>query len=143
MKALRLLLPLSFLLLLTTASLAQQVCPCFPRENIWTVKTCDGFQCASTMLTAANGDPLTFVMPVSVDDQRWIVMRRVVSGTYTDDGSDPYQLEQFDGISVATARLAAIATDHHPMIITAPDGVFLVASLRQAPAPKQRVVVRK
>ena len=103
MKSLRLLLPLSVLLLLTAVSSAQQLCPCFPHENIWTVKTCDGFQCASTMLTAANGDPLTFVMPVSLDDQRWIVMRRVVGGTYTDDGSDPYQLEQFDGISVATA----------------------------------------
>jgi hypothetical protein len=142
MKSLRLLLPLS-LLLLTTASTAQQLCPCFPHENLWTVKTCDGFQCASTMLTAANGDPLTFVMPVSVDDQRWIVMRRVVSGTYTDDGSDPYQLEQFDGISVATARLASIASDHRPMIITAPDGMFLVASLKQAPVPHQRVVVRR
>src|SRR5439155_1513312 len=85
MKTLRLLLPLSLLLLLTTASTAQQMCPCFPRENMWTVKTCDGFPCASTMLTAANGDPLTFIMPVGVDDQRWIVMRRVVSVTYTDD----------------------------------------------------------
>jgi len=141
-KNLRLLLPLSVLLLLTTASPAQQACPCVPRENMWTIKTCDGFQCASTMLTAANGDPLTFIMPVGVDDVRWIVMRRVVAGSYGDDGSDPYQLEQFDGISVATARLASIASDHRPMIVTAPDGTFLIASLKQAPVPKQRVVVR-
>ena len=142
MKALRLLLPLSVLLLMTTASTAQEACPCIPRENIWTIKTCDGFQCASTMLTAANGDPLTFIMPVGMDDARWIVMRRVVGGSYADDGSDPYQLEQFDGISVATARLASIASDHRPLIITAPDGMFLIASLKQAPAPKQRAVVR-
>src|SRR5213595_1414220 len=99
MKSLRLLLPLSFLLLLTTAS-AQNVCPCFPRENLWVVKTCDGFNCAMTALNTANGDPLTFSMPVGIEDHRWIVMQRVVGGAYTDDGSDPYQAEQFDGISV-------------------------------------------
>lgn len=141
MKSLKLLLPLS-LLLLASASSAQQACPCIPRENMWTIKTCDGFQCASTMLTAANGDPLTFIMPVGLDDPRWIVMRRVVSGAYADDGSDPHQLEQFDGISVATARLASIAADHRPMIVTAPDGMFLVVSLKQAPVPHQRAAAR-
>ena len=59
MKSLRLLLPLSLLLLLTTAS-AQSVCPCVPRENLWDVQTCDGFNCAMSALNTANGDPLTF-----------------------------------------------------------------------------------
>lgn len=142
MKRSRLLLLLPALLLFTTASPAQQMCPCVPRENLWTIRTCDGFNCAMTALNTANGDPLTFSMPAGINDQRWIVLRRVVAGSYIDDGSDPYQVETFDGAAVATARLASIENDHRPMILTAPDGMFLVVSLKQAPAPKQRVVVR-
>ena len=140
MKSLRLLLPLSLLILFTTASPAQQLCPCVPRENLWVVKTCDAYDCAMTALHTANGNPLTFSMPVGVDDRRWVVLQRVVAGAYIDDGSDPYQVERFDGISVATARFASIASDHRPMIITAPDGSLLVVSLKQAPGPRQRRV---
>ncbi|HJW92425.1 MAG TPA: hypothetical protein VJ901_02300, partial [Thermoanaerobaculia bacterium] len=59
-----------------------------------------------------------------------------------DDGSDPYQIETFDGSAVATARLAAIDHDRRPMILTAPDGMFLVLSLKHPPLPRQRSAVR-
>ena len=138
MKPLTLLLPFSLLALFTAALSAQEVCPCVPRTPLWVVKTCDDFNCAMTALAVGNGDPLTFAMPVGVSDHRWVVLQRVVGGSYTDDGSDPYQLETFDGASLATARLGAIDTDHRPMIVTAPDGSFLVLSLRHAPLPRQR-----
>src|SRR4051794_41957239 len=109
MKSLRLLLPLSLLLLLTTAS-AQSVCPCVPRENLWVVKTCDDFNCAMTALNTANGDPLTFSMPVGIDDRRWVVLQRVVGGGYIDDGSDPYPVGAFDGPGAAPARPASIGS---------------------------------
>jgi hypothetical protein len=134
------LLPLASTLLLTLASSAQEVCPCVPRPPLWVVKTCTDFGCAMTALNNGNGDPLTFVMPVGMRDHRWVVLQRVVAGSYTDDGSDPYQVEQFDGISVATARVASIADDHRPMIMTAPDGAFLVLSLKRAPDPRTRTV---
>ena len=138
MKPLKLLLPLSLLVLFTTALPAQEMCPCVPRENLWVVKTCDDFNCAMTALNTANGDPLTFAMPVGLTDARWVILHRVVAGSYTDDGSDPYQVETFDGASIATARLGAIDTDHRPMMFTAPDGMFLVLSLKHAPLPRQR-----
>jgi hypothetical protein len=138
MKPLKLLLPLSLVVLFATALPAQEACPCFPRENLWVVKTCADHNCAMTALNAANGDPLTFTMPVGTSDNRWVVLQRVVAGAYTDDGSDPYQVETFDGASLATARLGAIETDHRPMIVSAPDGMFLVLSLKRAPLPRQR-----
>jgi hypothetical protein len=135
----KLLLLLSALLLSAPAMPADE-CPCVPRENLWVVKTCDDFSCAMTALNAANGDPLTFSMPVGTTDRRWVVLRRVVAGAYTDDGSDPYQVETFDGIAVATARMASIENDHRPMIMTAPDGALLVLSLKHAPEPRTRRV---
>ena len=138
MKPLKLLLPLSLLVLFNSASTAQEACPCVPRENLWVVKTCIDFSCAMTALSDGNRDALTFSMPVGVNDTRWVVLQRVVAGTYTDDGSDPYQVEPFDGASLATARLGAIDTGHRPMIVTAPDGTFLVLSLKHAALPRQR-----
>lgn len=132
--------PLTLLLLVlsTVALSAQEVCPCVPRANLWVVKTCDDFNCAMTALNGANGDPLTFAIPVGISDHRWAVLQRVVAGSYTDDGSDPYQVETFDGASIATARFGAIENDHRPMMFTAPDGTFLVLSLKHAPLPRQR-----
>jgi len=117
-------------------------CPCVPRENLWVVRTCNDFNCAMTALTAANGDPLTFSVPVGMADPRWVILQRVVAGGYIDDGSDPYQVETFDGVSPATARMASIENDHRPMIVTAPDGALLVLSLKHAPAPRTRSVTR-
>jgi hypothetical protein len=135
----RLLLLLSTLLFCVPATPADE-CPCIPRENLWVVKTCDDFNCAMTALNAANGDPLTFSIPVGTADPRWVVLQRVVAGGYIDDGSDPYQVETFDGVALATARMGAIDNDHRPMIMTAPDGAFLVLSLKHAPAPRTRRV---
>ena len=133
----RLLLLLATLLFCVPALPADE-CPCVPTENMWVVKTCTDFNCAMTALAAANGNPLTFSIPVGTSDARWVVLQRVVAGAYTDDGSDPYQVETFDGVALATARMAAIDNDHRPMITTAPDGAFLVLSLKQVPAPRTR-----
>jgi|SRR6185369_1739239 len=135
------LLLLSTLLLCVPAMPADE-CPCVPRENLWVVRTCNDFNCAMTALTAANGDPLTFSVPVGMADPRWVILQRVVAGGYIDDGSDPYQVETFDGVSPATARMASIENDHRPMIVTAPDGALLVLSLKHAPAPRTRSVTR-
>ncbi|SRR5581483_536374 len=113
-------------------------CPCVPRENMWVVRTCDGFNCAMSSLAVANGDPLTFAMPAGMEDPRWIVLQRVVGGTYTDDGSDPFRVEQFPALDGATARMNAITSDHRPMIVSAPDGALLVLSLRNPMTPRHR-----
>ena len=129
MKLFRLLLLVA---LSATSLAAQQVCPCVPTTPLWTVKTCDSWDCAMAALTTANGDPLTFTLPVSTTERRWVVIQRVVAGAYVEDSGEPHQVEVFDGVAVATARVSAIADDHHPMILSAPDGHVLVVSLKQA-----------
>jgi hypothetical protein len=132
---------IAFLLLATAAS-AQNVCPCIAKSDMWTVRTTDGFNAGMTALVTAHGDPLTFILPAGMQDQRWLVLQRVPTGSYIDDGTDPFRIEQFDGFTNATARMSAIDADHRPRFITAPDGSFLILSLRQPVTAKQRAVSR-
>jgi len=125
------------LLLLATPIYADP-CPCIPRENLWIVRTCDTFDCAMTSLTTGGGSPLTFVMPLGLEDPRWAVVQRVVGGAYVDDGSDPYRIESYTLMSDAATRLQALTADYHPLIITAPDGAFLILSLRHPTPPRRR-----
>ncbi len=114
-------------------------CPCIPRENIWVVKTCGTFDCAVTSLTTGGGGPLTFVLPLGLEDPRWAVVQRVVGGSYVEDGTDPYRVETFKLMSDASDRINAITADYHPLIVTAPDGAFLILSLRTPIQPRRHV----
>src|SRR5512142_2917461 len=119
---------------------AQDVCPCVPLTKLWVSTVCDSWNCAMAALVNANGDPAVFAMPVAMNDGRWLVIRQVASGSYIDNS--PFQVESFDGVSDATARFSAITTDLKPRIMSAPDGRFLVISLRQPePAPTRRHAV--
>jgi hypothetical protein len=106
-------------------------CPCVPTTPLWTVHTCDSWTCAIALLVSANGNPLVFAIPLGGDSPQWIVFTQVVAGSYDDDGTDPHVVEQFDAFDGAMSRYTAITSDHLPLIFTAPDGRFLVASLRE------------
>src|SRR5436305_7541467 len=109
----------SLLLAVPTLS-AQNVCPCVPVTHLWIVKTCADWQCASTELAVANGDPQVIAIPVGMNDGRWLVVRRLASGAAAVDPADPFQLEQFDGMADGAARFAAIPHDSSPALTTAP-----------------------
>ena len=129
------------LIALVPAAIADtNVCPCVPVTHLWVVKTCPDWTCASTELAVANGDAQVIAVPVGMDDGRWLVIRRVASGSFDDDGSDPYRMEQFDGFNPAALRFAGLNPDFKPVILTAPDGKVLVMSLRM-PDVKRRAVV--
>lgn len=117
---------------------AQDACPCVPLTHLWVVKTCADWQCASTELAVANGDPQVIAIPVGMNDGRWIVIRRFASGAAAADPADPFQIEQFDGMTDGAARFAAITRDATPLLITAPDGRVLVMSLKPGSAPRRR-----
>jgi hypothetical protein len=124
------------LTLLGAAPLAAQ-CPCVPLTHLWIVKTCSDWNCASTDLLLAGGDPQVIAVPVAMDDTRWLIMRRLVAGSAVNVSDDPFQLRQFDGMEGAIAHYAALTYDRHPMLFTAPDGQVLVISLKQ-PEPRRR-----
>lgn len=114
------------------------VCPCVPVTHLWAVKTCADWNCASTELAVANGNAEVFAVPYAIDDKRWVVLTRVTSGDYLPDTSDPFQVEEFDGMPAAAFRYGNIAADHHPMLVTSPDGKILVMSLRTQAEPRHR-----
>lgn len=125
---------------LVPAARAQQACPCVPLTPLWTVKTCDTWDCAMAELVVANGDP--YVFPVSTGDggHPWVVMRRIVSGTGVDVPDPTYEVATFDTFDGATSRFLALANDARPMFLSAPDGKLLVVSLRPDAVIKRRSV---
>ena len=124
---------------LAPAVMADNVCPCVPITHLWTVKTCPDWTCVSTELAVGNGDTQVFAVPVGIDDTRWLVVRRVASGSFSNSTDDPFRLEQFDGFPSAAFCFTGISSDFKPMIVTAPDGKVLVMSLRSAEAKRRAV----
>lgn len=124
----------------TLPASAQNVCPCVPLSHLWTVKTCADWTCAATELAVANGDTATFAVPVGINDNRWLVVRRVPSGTGVIATDDPFEIHAFDDMPTASARFLGMPRTAQPMLMTAPDGSVLVIGLRDT-APKHRVTV--
>jgi len=118
---------------------AQQVCPCIPQTKLWTSTVCESWDCASALLTDGKGDPAVFAIPIAMQDHRWLMIRQVAAGAYTDDS--PYAVETFDRIAEASARLASIDSDRWPKILSSPDGKLLVIFLRH-PETRRRSVGR-
>jgi hypothetical protein len=109
---------------------ADDLCPCIPLTHLWTVKTCNDWNCANTELLLGNGDPQVFAVPVGLTDGRWLVMRRFVSGSAVADPNDPFQLEQFPKMNDGFSRFATIDQQQKPLLMTSPDGQVLVASMK-------------
>jgi hypothetical protein len=124
------------LLVLVSAPMTAD-CPCIPLTHLWVVKTCSDWNCASTELTLASGDPQVIAIPVGMTDSRWLIVRRFAAGAAIDVNDDSFQLKQFDGMDGAVPHYSAISRDYHPMLMTAPDGQVLVISTKQ-PEPRRR-----
>jgi hypothetical protein len=134
----------NFLLIAATvALLAAPVsadCPCVPISHLWTVKTCADWNCASTELAVANGDPQVIAVPVGMADGRWLVVRRFAAGGAVQDQNDPFRLNQYDAMNTAVDHYTAMSTDMRPQLMTAPDGQVLVIALK---APEQSIGRRR
>ena len=130
----------ALILLIAGPLAAQQACPCVPLTKLWTVTSCDTWNCAASALILANGDPMTFTVSTGNPDHPWIVLKQIVSGTATDSPDEPYQLDSFDGIGAAAARFSAIESAARPQLVSAPDGKLLVLSLRSSAIAKKRSV---
>lgn len=121
----------AFLLFIGATSVAQNACPCVPITHLWTTTTCDTWDCVMTALNGGNGDPYLFPLSTGQPDHKWVIMRRINSGTAVPNPNDPYQVETFDGFNEAIARFVSISDEMRPMFTSAPDGKMLIVSLRQ------------
>ena len=115
-------------------------CPCVPVTHLWTIRSCDTFDCASSEFVLSNGSGDYVIVPTSSTDVKWIVLQRVASGTST--SVDPtFNLETFDGFDGASVRFNTIAPDLKPIIMSVSDGRFVVVS-RRIPEPRRRAIQR-
>ena len=115
-------------------------CPCVPVTHIWTIRSCDTFDCAASEFTLSNGSGDYVIVPTSSTDVKWVVLQRVPSGTATT--SDPtFELETFDGFSDASIRFNTVAPDLKPIIMSVTDGRFVIVA-RRIPEPRRRAVAR-
>jgi len=136
----RTILAVATLMFSAAVTSAQQLCPCVPLSHEWVVETCDTWNCAASAAIVANGDPNVLTMPASTADGRWLVIKRVTSGSYIAPADAPFVVESFEGADGATARFAAMP-DHAPTLLSTPDGKFLVIMLKNS-SPKRRAAAK-
>jgi hypothetical protein len=132
-----LLLACTLLLVPSGALVAQQVCPCVPLTHEWIVEPCNSWNCAAAATILANGDKYVIALPTNSDDFKWLILRRIVSGSAIIPADAPFRVAAFDGASEAMARYGSVGEEFTPMMLTAPDGKFLVLS-RSTAAPRRR-----
>ena len=120
---------------------AQEVCPCVPVPHVWSVETCETWNCAAAAMIAASGDRYVLSMPAPSNDARWLIIKRVKAGSYTVSPDAPFVAETFDGVDGASSRYVSLVSDRTPMLLSVPDGKFVVVMSRE-PEMKRRAVGR-
>ena len=125
MRPRRLLLLLAVVLIALPGQ-AQQLCPCVPISHEWIVTACETWNCAASAAILSNGSPDVLTMPSGSDDFKWIVLRRIVTGSATTPADAPFKVESFPTLSEATSRFAGIEDGLKAMLLTAPDGNVVI-----------------
>jgi len=123
---------LAVLLAVTAATaVADDPCPCFSTGFMWLADGCQTWNCAASAMVLANGDPHLLVMPTASNTYKWVVLRRVVSGSVAVSPDAPFVVQSFQSMSDGSAHYAIIGSDRAPLMLTTTDGHVLVISLRE------------
>ena len=138
MKTLPFLLAALLALVPANALIAQQICPCVPVSHQWVADACDTWNCAAAATVMANGDKYVLALPSNSDDFKWVVLRRIVTGSAILPADAPFRITMFDGAPEAMANFGSIDHDFEPMVLSAPDGKFLVIARSTAASTRKR-----
>jgi len=122
------------LVLIAPALQAADPCPCVPLSHLWTVASCETWDCAQAALTAANGDPNIFVMPSASEEHRWLVLKRITAGSAAQSADSTFVIEQYPKMLDGSLRFDSIDGTLSPMLVTTFDHAVLVVYMRNAPA---------
>jgi len=99
-----------------------------PPPYIWIVIPCETWNCAVAELMTAAGDPNVIAVPTTDPDHPWIVMKRVLAGSYTPPEDAVWGIERFSLLGEAAARFAAINKADCPvMLTTTTEGILIAA----------------
>lgn len=126
------------LFLMPGVAVSQEVCPCIPLTYQWIVTPCETWNCAAAATVMSNGDKYVLAMPTGSDDFKWVVIKRIVSGSAIISPDAPFTVDSFDGMAAATTRYDLVGHELQPMLLTAPDGKVLV--IARNPTTKRRAV---
>ena len=102
---------------------------------------CETWNCAASALVLANGDPQTLVLPTTDGKYKWVVVKRLVTGSATISPDAPLLVDRFNTMTDGSARFAALDHAQAPLLVTATDGNVLVVYLRQAGTPAKQHAV--
>ena len=110
---------------------AQTSCPCIALSHTWLATPCESWNCAASALVLANGDPSVMAMPTNSDRYKWVILKRVVTGSVAVSPDAPMLVEQFSSMTEGSARFMALDQNVRPLLVTATDGNTLVIFLRE------------
>ena len=122
---------LAIVMCVTTVALADtDPCPCIVLGYTWMATPCETWNCAASALVLANGDAHTMVLPMTDDHVKWVVLRRVVSGSATVSPDNPLLIERFGNMLDGSVRFSALDHNSSPLLVTATGGNVLVVYLK-------------
>jgi hypothetical protein len=111
-----------------------------PIHYTWIVSSCETWNCAASALIMANGEPNVIVLPTTVEETPWLILRRVEEGSLYIPETEPFGCEVFDHVNDATTRFTSMDGCRKPLVLTVPDGRSLVVSLNQCSGARRRAV---
>lgn len=99
-----------------------------PPPYVWVIVPCSTWNCAVAELVAAAGDPSVIAVPTTDKEFPWIVMKKVLAGSYAPPEDMPWSVEHFSLVGEATARFASINKENCPLMLSTTTGALLVAA---------------
>jgi hypothetical protein len=111
-----------------------------PIHYTWIVSSCENWNCAAAALIMANGEPNVIVLPTSVEQHPWLVLRRVEEGSIFIPETESFGCEIYERVHEATTRYQAIDGCRKPLVLTVPDGRSVVISLNECTGMRRRAV---
>ena len=111
-----------------------------PIRYTWIVSSCENWNCAAAALIMANGEPNLIVLPTSVEEYPWLVLRRVEEGSLFIPETESFGCQVFDHVEEATTHFTAMDGCRRPLALTVPDGRSVVISLNHCNGVRRRAV---
>src|SRR5437870_12704492 len=68
-------------------------CPCIALSYTWMAEPCQTWNCAASAMVLADGDQHVLVVPTTSDKFKWVILRRVVTGSATISPDAPFVVQ--------------------------------------------------
>jgi hypothetical protein len=111
-----------------------------PLEYKWQVSACQNWNCAASALVSAGGDPYVIALPTNSSQYSWIVVRRVLGGSFFYPDDAPFRVETYEDAGMGVSRYTSLDHTFAPLSITTPDRRMLVIYLNAPEPAKPRAV---